>query len=296
MLTLGCKVHLKTPCHIGYGEKGAQVLDDRNLPYIPSCVLRVQLVEEASRFATSEGMRITPALCTDALVLGKEKVKVLDLRGKEYFKGTVYFQLKVKEKDARIYLAGLRSLQNAGLGAGTSYGFGYSSILIVEADLDFDILEKVNRAFSLFAPKERFFPPHPVQLPDPVGQRIKKNWRRWAASYNPGPFRTRHLYKVDRSKPLTRTTLRSLFFKITGIEHEKGARVCSTDDIPCRVCDLLGCPNHKSRIISRPFPDSTFLVCENLKEEERDLLEEALKKGGYRFLLQEKETLASYLK
>lgn len=56
--------------------------------------------------------------------------------------------------------------------------------------------------------------------------------------------------------------------------------VCSAHDMSCPVCNLLGCPDHKSRIISRSFPEVTFLICENLEEKERNLLEGGRFKGG----------------
>jgi len=296
MLTLGCKIHLKTPCHIGYQEKGRQILDDTDSPYIPSYVLRTQIMEESLRFAQVRGVRIIPPSCSDALIPRGGKVKMFSMRRKEYFQGDLYFTLKVKEKDAGIYLASLRSLQNAGLGADTSRGFGYSSILVVEADFDFDILKRVNRAVSLFAPKEEFSPPHFVKLKESVLQRIKRNWRRWVVSYEPGPFQKRSYYKVDKSKLLTRGALRALLLRKTGLEHKKDVPVCSPGEKPCPVCDLLGCLGHKSRIISRSFSDAPFLICENLKEKERNLLEEVLREEQYKFSLQEKEVLEGYLK
>ena len=293
MLKLGCKIQLKKPCHVGFRQKGRQVLDDRGSPYIPSLVLNTQIFKEASRFA--QGVEISPPSCSDALIPEKEKVKIFKIEGKEYFKANLYFELKIEEKDLSIYLAALKSLQNVGFGGDTSKGFGYNKLFIVKSDLSFDILKDKNKAVSIFSPEKDFPPLRFVKLEDFVFKNIKRNWMGWAKSYNPGPFKERYYYKLDTSRPLTRSFLRFLLLKKSGIKHKGKVPVCPPKEKPCPVCNLLGCLGHKSRVILRSFPKSIFLICENLKEDEKKLLEKTLKEEGYKFSL-EKETLKDYLK
>ena len=129
-----------------------------------------------------------------------------------------------------------------------------------------------------------------------IFENIKRNWIGWAKSYNPGPFKERYYYKLDTSRPLTRGILRSLLLKKTGIEHKGKVPLCSPKEKPCLICNLLGCLGYKSRIILRSFPKSIFLICENLKEEEKELLEKTLKEESYKFSLEGKEVLKDYLK
>lgn len=293
MLNLGCKIQLKKPCHVGFRQAGRQVLDDRGSPYIPSLVLRTQIFKEALRFA--QEVKINPPSCSDALIPQKEKAKIFKIKGKEYFKANLYFELKVEEKDISVYLAALKSLQNVGFGGNTSQGFGYNKLSVVKSDLDFDLLESKNRAVSIFSPEKDFPPLHFVKLESSVFGNIKRNWKGWAIAYDPGPFKVRYYYRIEPSKPLTRGSLRSFLVKRSGIEHRGRQPVCSPKEKPCLVCDLLGCLNHKSRLIFRPFPKAFFLIAENLREDEKDLLEKTLGEEGYKFSLEEKEVLKDYL-
>jgi CRISPR/Cas system CSM-associated protein Csm4 (group 5 of RAMP superfamily) len=60
--------------------------------------------------------------------MGKEKM--VKVRGQEFFQGQIAFQVQVPKENLDIVLGALKLLQNFGIGANTSMGFGYCSIKV----------------------------------------------------------------------------------------------------------------------------------------------------------------------
>jgi len=295
-LELQCIVRFKNPCHIGYGT-GGQVRDFRNKPYIPSIILSTQIYLEALRFAIPLKRQISPPKVSDGITC--EEPNIVKIRGKEFFRNDIYFLLNVEDMDLDIYLAALKSLQNTGIGASTSQGFGYNQIIIVNSN---GIPQKLNDKFSEFFKEEKFYNPSLVRLVQSIFSRIKRNWSSWKRAYsNIGPFINRVYYKINITEKVTsssfRGELRRKLIEITGTKHKDEVAVCGPRDIPCKVCKLMGYMGGKSRVIVRSFSgrqgNSIYVIGENLTLEEKELLEEAFGEGNYQKVLE--ETLSDYV-
>lgn len=296
MVELQCIIKFKNPCHIGYGT-GAQVRDFRNKPYIPSIILSTQIYLEALRFATSLKRQISPPKVSDGITY--EEPNIVKIKGQEFFKNNIYFILNIDDRDLDIYLAALKSLQNTGIGANTSQGFGYNQIVITNPN---GIPKNLKDKFAEFFKEEKFYNPSLVRLIQSIFSRIKRNWSSWKRAYtNVGPFENRVYYKISITGKLTshsfRRELRERLLEITGIRHKGTTTVCGPRDTPCMVCKLMGYMGGKSRIIVRSFfgrqGNSIYIIGENLTSDEKKLLEMALGEGNYQKVLE--ETLSDYV-
>lgn len=302
MAKLKCKLELKTPCHIGFKKKGKQLLDDQERPYVPGWVLNTQIFQEAVRFASVGDLKIEPPHASDALIPPNEEPKILEISGEEHFKNTLYFTITVKDKELPIYLAALKSLQNMGVGANTSRGFGYNKITILDSDWNFARLKESNSVVTedlleMEEGDEKFYQPRFIKLAPKIFTQIERNWKSWAGCYKLGRFESRYFYKVKTKDPkeLRRGTLRDLLIKVSGVEHKGELTTCGPKEEPCFVCKLFGYLGYKSHIILRSFPKATFLIGENLSEKERKKMKEALEEGGYDWEIDRVEGLADYL-
>ena len=294
-MELRCILKFKNPCHIGYGT-GAQVRDFRNKPYIPSIILETQIYSEALRFAIPLKRQISPPKVSDGIT--PEEPNIVKIKGQEFFKNNIYFILEVSEKDLDIYLAALKSLQNTGIGANTSQGFGYNQIIITNPD---GVSKTLKGKFSELFKEEKFYNPSLVRLIQTIFSRIKRNWGSWKRAYaNIGPFEKRTYYKVNIDRKIAsnvfRGELRKRLLEITGIKHKGTTTVCSPRDIPCVVCKLMGYMGGKSKVIVRSFSGkqghSIYIIGENLTAEEKELLEKAL---GNNYQLVMEETIKDYV-
>ncbi|MBC7319960.1 hypothetical protein H5T89_04890 [bacterium] len=294
-MELRCILKFKNPCHIGYGT-GAQVRDFRNKPYIPSIILATQIYSEALRFAIPLNRQISPPKVSDGVT--PDEPNIVKIKGQEFFKNDIYFSLEVNERDLDIYLAALKSLQNTGIGANTSQGFGYNQIIIVNPD---GIPKKLREKFSELFKEEKYYNPSLVRLIQSIFSRIKRNWGSWKRAYaNIGPFVSRTYYKINVEKKIAsnvfRGELRRKLLEITGIKHKGSTTVCSPRDVPCPVCKLMGYMGGKSKVIVRSFSGkqghSIYVIGENLSPQEKELLEKAL---GENYQLVLEETIKDYV-
>ena len=128
MVTLKCIAELKKPAHVGFGT-GRQVRDLRRKPFVPSLVLTTQISTLSLRLAKSVNRPAPSVKVTDGFLMGKEKI--VKVRGQEFFQGQIAFQVQTTEDSLDIVLGALKLLQNFGIGANTSMGFGYCSIKVV---------------------------------------------------------------------------------------------------------------------------------------------------------------------
>lgn len=296
-MVLQCIIRFKNPCHIGYGT-GAQVRDFRNKPYIPSIILSTQIYSEALRFAIPLKRQISPPKVSDGIT--PEEPNIVKIKGQEFFKNDIYFLLNINDRDLDIYLAALKSLQNTGIGANTSQGFGYNQIIIVNPN---GIPKNLKDKFAEFFKKEeKFYNPFLVRLVQNIFNRIKRNWSGWKRAYaNVGPFENRVYYKVNVAERITshsfRGELRRKLLEITGIKHKGPTTVCGPKDAPCKVCRLMGYIGGKSRVIVRSFSgrqgNSVYIIGENLTLEEEELLEKSLGENNYQKVLE--ETISDYV-
>ncbi|MGB9682992.1 MAG: hypothetical protein ACP5RW_01885 [bacterium] len=294
-MELHCIIKFKNPCHIGYGT-GAQIKDFRNKPYIPDVILTTQIFSEALRFALPLRRKIEPPRTSDGIT--PEEPKLVRIKGQEFFKNTIYFILNIDDEDLDIYLAALKSLQNTGIGANTSQGFGYNQIVIVDDNVPKNLKERFKELFK----KEEFYNPYLIRLVQSIFSRIKRNWISWNRCYkNIGAFERRLYYKITLEKKITsnsfRGELRRKLLEITGIIHKNPTNVCTPKDVPCQVCRLMGYMGGKSKIIARSFSSKEgyfmYIIGENLTKEEEELLNKALKGNKYQLVLE--ETLKDYV-
>jgi hypothetical protein len=294
-MELRCIIKFKNPCHIGYGT-GAQIKDFRNKPYIPDVILTTQIFSEALRFALPLKRRIEPPRTSDGIT--PEEPKLVRIKGQEFFKNNIYFTLYVDDKDLDIYLAALKSLQNTGIGANTSQGFGYNQIIIAGNNIPKPLKEKFKELFK----DEEFYNPYLIRLVQSIFGHIKRNWISWNKCYrNIGSFERRLYYKITLEKRMTsssfRGELRRKLLELTGITHKSPSNICSPKDVPCKVCKLMGYIGGKSKIIARSFSGKEgsvmYIIGENLTTEEEDLLNKALEGSKYQLILE--ETLKDYI-
>lgn len=296
-MELKCIIRFITPCHIGYGT-GNQLKDFRNKPFIPSQVIGTQIYQEALRFAIPLNRSIDIPKVSDGLT--PQEPRFMRLKGDEFFKNDIHFILSINDKDLDIYLAALKSIQNTGIGANTSNGFGYNHLII--ADMKGDIPEKIKENFSGLFKEEEFYNPTIVKLIQSVVNRLKRNWISWGRAYqNLGVFERRLTYRINpqAKKPRTkfRGELRAKLIELTGVKHKNNMLICSPNEKICKVCKMMGYLGGKSRLIVRNLLSChggylTYIIGENLSEEEEELIKKALEGYDYKLVLE--ETLKDY--
>ncbi|MEZ8219472.1 hypothetical protein B0813_003009 [Candidatus Fervidibacteria bacterium JGI MDM2 SSWTFF-3-K9] len=297
-MTLKCIAELKKPAHVGFGT-GRQVRDLRRKPFVPSIVLTTQISTLSLRLAKSVN-RPTPSIkVTDGFLMGKEKI--VKVRGQEFFQGQIAFQVQVPEDSLDIVLGALKLLQNFGIGANTSMGFGYCSIKVVGTSIgkSEEVIPRLNpKATDLIGDGEFSLPSPLVRLAQQIFNRLKMNWSSWFKAMETGRIE-RIVYlagETEIKNPFAyRGWLRSRLLELWGIEHESKVTVCPPRVTPCKVCRLMGRMSEKSRVIVRTFEKkgdgaSVWLIVDNPNEEEL----EALKKVAGAKVVRV-ETISDYL-
>ncbi|MCS3921298.1 hypothetical protein Q2T83_18270 (plasmid) [Fervidibacter sacchari] len=298
MVTLKCIAELKKPAHVGFGT-GRQVRDLRRKPFVPSIVLTTQISTLSLRLAKSVN-RPTPSIkVSDGFLMGKEKI--VKVRGQEFFQGQIAFQVQVPEDSLDIVLGALKLLQNFGIGANTSMGFGYCSIKVVGTSIgkSEEVIPRLNpKATDLIGDGEFSLPSPLVRLAQQIFNRLKMNWSSWFKAMETGRIE-RIVYlagETEIKNPFAyRGWLRSRLLELWGIEHESKVTVCPPRVTPCKVCRLMGRMSEKSRMIVRTFEKkgdgaSVWLIVDNPNEEEL----EALKKVAGAKVVRV-ETISDYL-
>jgi len=298
MVTLKCIAELKKPAHVGFGT-GRQVRDLRRKPFVPSIVLTTQISTLSLRLAKSVN-RPTPSIkVSDGFLMGKEKI--VKVRGQEFFQGQIAFQVQVPEDSLDIVLGALKLLQNFGIGANTSMGFGYCSIKVVGTSIgkSEEVIPRLNpKTTDLIGDGEFSLPSPLVRLAQQIFNRLKMNWSSWFKAMETGRIE-RIVYlagETEIKNPFAyRGWLRSRLLELWGIEHESKVTVCPPRVTPCKVCRLMGRMSEKSRVIVRTFEKkgdgaSVWLIVDNPNEEEL----EALKKVAGAKVVRV-ETISDYL-
>lgn len=293
MVTLSCIAELKKPAHIGFGT-GKQVRDVRKKPYVPSLVLMTQISTLSLRLAKSLNRNAPSIKTTDGFLVGEEKI--VTVRGQEFFRGQIAFQVQTNEKDLDIVLGALKLLQNLGIGANTSAGFGYCSIKVVKTSIGNpkEVISRFNPKVIELAGEGDFSLPSPfVRLAQQIFNKLRMNWSSWFRAMDTSPFE-RWVYlsaKTEIKNPFAyRGWLRSQLLELWGIEHEGQVTVCPPRANTCKVCQLMGRLVGKSRVIVRVFPkkegeSSVWLIVDNPRDDE---LEALTKVTGARVVREEK--------
>ena len=298
MVTLKCIAELKKPAHVGFGT-GRQVRDLRRKPFVPSIVLTTQISTLSLRLAKSVN-RPTPSIkVTDGFLMGKEKI--VKVRGQEFFQGQIAFQVQVPEDSLDIVLGALKLLQNFGIGANTSMGFGYCSIKVVGTSIgkSEEVIPRLNpKATDLIGDGEFSLPSPLVRLAQQIFNRLKMNWSSWFKAMETGRIE-RIVYlagETEIKNPFAyRGWLRSKLLELWEIEHGDRITVCPPRVAPCRVCRLMGRMSEKSRVIVRTFEKkgdgaSVWLIVDNPNEDELEAIREV---AGVRVV--RVETISDYL-
>ena len=298
MLALNCVAELKKPTHVGFGT-GRQVRDLRRKPFIPSIVLTTQISTFSLRLAKSVNRPAPSVKVSDGFLMGKEKI--IKVRGQEFFQGQIAFQVQVPEDGLDIVLGALKLLQNFGIGANTSMGFGYCAIKVVGTSIrkPEEVIPRFNpKATELIGEGEFSLPSPFVRLAQQIFNRLKMNWSSWFKAMETGAIE-RIVYLTGDTEirnPFTyRGWLRSKLLEIWGIEHEDRITVCPPRVVPCKVCKLMGRMADKSRVIVRTFERKgkevvVWLIADNPSDEELDAIREVTKAKVIRV-----ETVADYL-
>jgi len=192
-------------------------------------------------------------------------------------------------------------LQNFGIGANTSMGFGYCSIKVVGTSIgkSEEVIPRLNpKATDLIGDGEFSLPSPLVRLAQQIFNRLKMNWSSWFKAMETGRIE-RIVYlagETEIKNPFAyRGWLRSRLLELWGIEHESKVTVCPPRVTPCKVCRLMGRMSEKSRVIVRTFEKkgdgaSVWLIVDNPNEEEL----EALKKVAGAKVVRV-ETISDYL-
>jgi len=297
MVTLMCIAELKRPAHVGFGT-GKQVRDLRRKPFIPSIVLTTQIATLSLRLAKSVE-RPTPIVkVTDGFLVGNEKI--VKVRGQEFFQGQIAFQVHVPEESLDIVLGALMLLQNFGIGANTSTGFGYCSIKVVGTSIGEpkEVIPRFNPKATSLIGNGKFILPSPiVRLAQWIFNKLKMNWSSWFKAVETGAI-GRIVYLVSETKiksPFNyRGWLRSKLAEFWGVEHEGRVKICPPKGSPCKVCKLMGRMSEKSRVIVRTFRKgegaSVWLIIDNPSKEELKAIREVTKAKIVRV-----ETISNYL-
>jgi hypothetical protein len=298
MVTLKCIAELKKPTHVGFGT-GGQVRDLRRKPFIPSIVLTTQIATLSLRLAKSVNRPAPSVKVSDGFLMGKEKM--VKVRGQEFFQGQIAFQVQVPEENLDIVLGALKLLQNFGIGANTSMGFGYCSIKVVGTSIGKpeEVINRFNpKATELIGDGEFSLPSPFVRLAQQIFNKLRMNWSSWFKAMETGAIE-RVVYlagETEIKNPfIYRGWLRSKLLEFWGIEHEDRITVCPPRINPCKVCKLMGRMSEKSRVIVRTFERkgvgaSVWLIADNPTEDE---LEAIKKVTGARVVRVEK--ISDYL-
>lgn len=292
-VTLSCVANLKKPAHVGFGT-GKQVKDVRRQPVIPSITLTTQISALALRLAKALNRPVPKIKVSDGFVVGKAKeVKV---RGQEFFLGTITFTVKVEEKGLDLVLGALKLLQNFGIGANTSMGFGYCEVKVVKTSKGDPkkVIPKVNPKSAELIGDGNFSQPSLfVKFAQAIFNKLKVNWSSWLRSFDTTPLR-RLVFLVGEteiSNPFAyRGWLRGKLLEKFPHEHKGGVTICPPKVPPCKVCQLMGRMADKSRVIVRVFPkkggkNTVYLIVDNPSEEEVKALIEV---GGFKLVKEEK--------
>jgi len=285
MVTLKCIADLKKPAHIGFGT-GKQVRDLRRKPFIPSIVLTTQISTLSLRLAKSVNRPAPLVRVSDGFLMGEEKI--FKVRGQEFFQGQIAFQVQVSEENLDIVLGALKLLQNFGIGANTSMGFGYCSIKVVGTSIgeSEEVIRRFNpKAADLIGNGEFSLPSPFVRLAQQIFNKLKMNWSSWFRAMETGAIE-RIVYlagETEIKNPFAyRGWLRGKLLELWGIEHEGKITVCPPKVAPCKVCKLMGRMSDKSRLIVRIFGKKgegavVWLIADNPSDEEIDAVKEVSK-------------------
>ena len=298
MVTLNCIAELKKPAHVGFGT-GKQVRDLRRKPFIPSIVLTTQISTLSLRLAKSVNRPAPSIKVSDGFLMGKEKI--VKVRRQEFFQGQIAFQVQVPEESLDIVLGALKLLQNFGIGANTSMGFGYCSIKVVGTSIgeSEEVIRRFNpKAADLIGNGEFSLPSPFIRLAQKIFNKLKMNWSSWFKAMETGAIE-RIVYlagETEIKNPFAyRGWLRGRLLELWGIEHDGRITVCPPRINPCKVCKLMGRMADKSRVIVRSFEKkgngaSVWLIVDNPNEEELEALKEVARVRVVRV-----ETISNYL-
>jgi len=292
-VTVFCRANLKKPAHVGFGT-GKQLKDIRKQPVVPSITLTTQIAALALRLAKAKGRRITSIKASDGFVKDGKIVKV---RGQEFFWGSVFFSVTAADEDLDLLLGALKLLQNIGIGANTSMGFGYCEIKIVSTSLGEpqQVIQRFNpKAADLVGDGEFFQPNILVRFAQSIFNKLTQNWSSWFRAFNTSPFR-RLVYfagEAEIKNPFAyRGWLRSRLLEVFSSPHKEGEiTVCPPRAKPCQVCRLMGFMASKSRVITRLFEKKSganivYVIVDDPDEVE---LEKLVEIAGLKFIREEK--------
>jgi hypothetical protein len=281
MIVFKCTAELKKPAHVGFGT-GRQVRDVRKKPFIPSIVLTTQIATLALRLAKAANRPIPSVKASDGFLVGEGKI--VNVRGQEFFRGKIVFTVQAPERDADIVLGALKLLQNFGVGANTSMGYGYCSIKVVETSLGKpqDVIQKLNpKVMDLVGDGEFTMPSLFVQLAQRIFNKLKMNWSSWFKAIDTGALEKLAYLSCETEikNPFTfRGWLRNRLIEHFKVEHEGRTTTCPPKSVACKVCKLMGRMSEKSRVIVRIFTKGekrvAWLIVDNPKDEELEALKE----------------------
>lgn len=282
MVTLSCLADLKKPAHVGFGT-GKQVRDIRKKPFIPSLVLTTQIATLTMRLAEAAKRPAPLIKVSDGFLVGKEKM--VKVRGQEFFQGQIAFQVHAPKESLDLVLGALKLLQNLGIGANTSMGFGYCSIKVVKTSFGKpeEVIQRFNPKAKELVGEGDFSLPSPfVRLAQQIFNRLKMNWQSWLRSMDNSPFE-RWVYlsgETEIKNPFAyRGWLRGKLLERWGNQHKGEVTVCPPKANPCQVCRLMGRMGEKSRVIVRLFSGKgekakVWLIVDGPTEEELAALRE----------------------
>jgi hypothetical protein len=298
MVTLNCLAELKKPAHVGFGT-GKQVRDVRGKPFFPSLVLTTQIAATSLRLAKAANRPNPSVKVTDGFLVGEGKI--VQVRGQEFFQGTIAFQVQTPKESLDVVLGALKLLQNLGLGANTSMGFGYCAIKVVGTSLGKaeEVLPRFNPKAKELAGDGTFSLPSPfVRLAQQIFNKLQMNWKAWLKAVEAGAME-RLVYltgETEIKNPFAyRGWLRGRLLEFWGIGHPGQVTTCPPKGKPCQVCRLMGRMSEKSRVTVRVFGKreggaTVWLIVENPKGEEMEAIREVTKARVVRV-----ETVADYL-
>ncbi|MEM1562901.1 MAG: hypothetical protein QXV75_07960 [Candidatus Bathyarchaeia archaeon] len=283
MVTLYCIAELKKPAHVGFGT-GKQIRDFRRKPVIPSLTLTTQISALTLRLAKAVNRPAPLVKASDGFVM--DNAKIVSVRGQEFFTGKISFTVQVQEKDLDLVLGALKLLQNFGIGANTSMGFGYCSIRVVRTSKGKPetLIQEFNPKAADLAGREPFKQPNVlVRFAQTIFNKLKVNWSSWFRAFNPSPFQKLVFLmgETEIQNPFAyRGWLRSRLLEKLPFEHKDNLTVCPPKANPCKVCRLMGRMAEKSRVIVRIFPKKgegksiVYVLVDNPTEEELKALQE----------------------
>ncbi len=299
MVSLYCVAEFKRPCHVGFGT-GKQIRDVRKQPVVPSLTLTTQLSTHALRLAKSVNRQPPSIKCSDGFTMGQ--AKIVSMRGQEFFTGKIAFTVQTSEKDLDIVLGALKLLQNFGIGANTSMGFGYCRIKVVRTSLGSpqEVIEKFNpKAADLVGEDEFQMPNIMVRFAQAIMNKLKQNWASWFRSMDTSPLKRIVIMagEIEMKNPFTyRGWLRAQLLEKFPHDHPSQVPLCPPKVKPCKACTLMGRMSEKSRVIVRIFTkkegkNAVWLIVDNPTDEELAALQEV---GELRLVRE--ETVDAFLK